>query len=180
MGDMAGSENPTTPGWYDDPDGVHKHQAYWDGARWTGETRGPLEVPVLEIVITSLWVLIFFSSALDILLEMHGADAFVVSAPLAPLVGFILYRLFRKPPPQQKQGLLSIRIGGLAFFALLFSGLAPEPVGPWLVGAAGVVATAFGVVGVVRGRTESASIVSSVVGLVMGVGWVYAAVATSF
>lgn len=30
------------PGWYNDPDGVHSHQAYWDGKQWTGETRpGP-------------------------------------------------------------------------------------------------------------------------------------------
>lgn len=27
------------PGWYSDPKGTTKHQAYWDGAVWTGETR---------------------------------------------------------------------------------------------------------------------------------------------
>lgn len=30
---------PTEPGWYNDPDGLHPHQAYWDGEKWTGETR---------------------------------------------------------------------------------------------------------------------------------------------
>jgi hypothetical protein len=32
---------PTEPGWYSDPEGVRSHQAYWDGEKWTGETRRP-------------------------------------------------------------------------------------------------------------------------------------------
>ncbi|MEA2001874.1 MAG: DUF2510 domain-containing protein, partial [Actinomycetota bacterium] len=32
-------EQPTEPGWYNDSEGVHEHQAYWDGEQWTGETR---------------------------------------------------------------------------------------------------------------------------------------------
>ena len=27
------------PGWYNDPEGVYSHQAYWDGEKWTGEIR---------------------------------------------------------------------------------------------------------------------------------------------
>jgi len=27
------------PGWYNDPEGTHRHQAYWDGEKWTGQTR---------------------------------------------------------------------------------------------------------------------------------------------
>ena len=27
------------PGWYNDPDGEYSHQAYWDGEKWTGDTR---------------------------------------------------------------------------------------------------------------------------------------------
>ncbi len=42
MGDMAESEKPTTPGWYNDPEGVRPYQAYWDGEKWTGETRPSL------------------------------------------------------------------------------------------------------------------------------------------
>ncbi len=35
-------EQPTEPGWYNDPGGVYRHQAYWDAERWTGATRpGP-------------------------------------------------------------------------------------------------------------------------------------------
>ena len=33
------SRLPTTPGWYNDPQGVYPLQAYWDGERWTGRTR---------------------------------------------------------------------------------------------------------------------------------------------
>jgi hypothetical protein len=35
------------PGWYNDPEGVHhRHQAYWDGEKWTGQTRPiPSAVP---------------------------------------------------------------------------------------------------------------------------------------
>jgi hypothetical protein len=38
-GTGTASRNPTQPGWYSDPNGVHSHQAYWDGEKWTGETR---------------------------------------------------------------------------------------------------------------------------------------------
>ncbi|MGD2061365.1 MAG: DUF2510 domain-containing protein [Acidimicrobiia bacterium] len=31
--------HPTEPGWYFDPEGRYAHQAYWDGEKWTGETR---------------------------------------------------------------------------------------------------------------------------------------------
>ena len=34
-------QQPTEPGWYDDPQGAHKHHAYWDGEKWTGQTRSP-------------------------------------------------------------------------------------------------------------------------------------------
>lgn len=45
------ADTPTEPterreaGWYDDPGGVHQHQAYWDGEKWTGAIRpaGPPE-----------------------------------------------------------------------------------------------------------------------------------------
>jgi hypothetical protein len=30
---------PNKPGWYDDPDGVADRQTYWDGQRWSGQTR---------------------------------------------------------------------------------------------------------------------------------------------
>ena len=30
---------PAKPGWYNDPKGVYKHQAYWNGTDWTGYTR---------------------------------------------------------------------------------------------------------------------------------------------
>lgn len=33
------AERPRKPGWYNDPEGVHEHQAYWDGEQWTGRTR---------------------------------------------------------------------------------------------------------------------------------------------
>ncbi len=33
------SELPQNPGWYIDPEGKLPHQAYWDGEKWTGETR---------------------------------------------------------------------------------------------------------------------------------------------
>lgn len=33
------AEIPTEPGWYSDPEGVQKHQAYWDGTKWTGAIR---------------------------------------------------------------------------------------------------------------------------------------------
>ena len=33
------SELPQNPGWYSDPEGKLPHQAYWDGEKWTGETR---------------------------------------------------------------------------------------------------------------------------------------------
>jgi len=42
MGDMAESEIPEEPGWYNDPEGVRPYQAYWDGKKWTGETRPSL------------------------------------------------------------------------------------------------------------------------------------------
>ncbi len=32
-------EQPTDPGWYNDPSDTAPHQAYWDGAKWTGATR---------------------------------------------------------------------------------------------------------------------------------------------
>ena len=32
-------ELPVEPGWYNDPTGAYSHQAYWDGARWTGAMR---------------------------------------------------------------------------------------------------------------------------------------------
>jgi len=32
-------ELPLEPGWYNDPAGAYSHQAYWDGARWTGAVR---------------------------------------------------------------------------------------------------------------------------------------------
>ena len=35
------SKQPTSPGWYRDPTGVATHEAYWDGEKWTGETRKP-------------------------------------------------------------------------------------------------------------------------------------------
>ena len=44
---------PTSPGWYNDPQGVHTHQAYWDGENWTQATRpgstaggGPQRTPL--------------------------------------------------------------------------------------------------------------------------------------
>lgn len=30
---------PDAPGWYSDPDGMYRHEAFWDGEKWTGETR---------------------------------------------------------------------------------------------------------------------------------------------
>ena len=34
------SSNPLRrPGWYDDPNRVYEHQAYWNGEKWTGKTR---------------------------------------------------------------------------------------------------------------------------------------------
>jgi len=36
---MSSNQPPGRPGWYNDPEGVYQHQAYWDGQRWTGQTR---------------------------------------------------------------------------------------------------------------------------------------------
>jgi hypothetical protein len=36
---MSDTVTLTAPGWYSDPEGVHTHQAYWDGEKWTGATR---------------------------------------------------------------------------------------------------------------------------------------------
>lgn len=33
----------TSPGWYNDPSGLIRTQAYWDGEQWTGETRVQME-----------------------------------------------------------------------------------------------------------------------------------------
>lgn len=36
-----GRDRPDAPGWYADPEGVHEHEAYWDGTNWTGAVRAP-------------------------------------------------------------------------------------------------------------------------------------------
>lgn len=35
-------------GWYNDPSGKAQHQAYWDGEKWTGETRTQFQANVAE------------------------------------------------------------------------------------------------------------------------------------
>lgn len=35
----VGTEAPSVPGWYNDPSGQARHQAYWDGGRYTGAVR---------------------------------------------------------------------------------------------------------------------------------------------
>jgi len=42
MSDMA---TPALPGWYNDPEGVRPHQAYWDGEKWTGAIRRETDQP---------------------------------------------------------------------------------------------------------------------------------------
>ena len=49
-------QTPQRPGWYDDPDGVYEHQAYWDGIKWTGRTREP-QAKVATAVATSIGIL---------------------------------------------------------------------------------------------------------------------------
>lgn len=35
----SGSTESLPAGWYNDPEGRHHHQAYWDGEKWTGATQ---------------------------------------------------------------------------------------------------------------------------------------------
>lgn len=51
MAETAEPENPMEgkpPGWYSDPSGKAQHQAYWDGEKWTGETRTEFQARVAE------------------------------------------------------------------------------------------------------------------------------------
>lgn len=80
---------PTKPGWYNDPDSLHSHQAYWDGEKWTGETRdrlrwtgiGSVIVGVLSFVASIAW----WGGFVDEL----AAGAFALSLG-AMLMGFLV------------------------------------------------------------------------------------------
>ena len=52
------SKEPDRPGWYDDPGSGFAKQAFWDGQKWTGATRGLLRhVKRLLVVVAVLVVL---------------------------------------------------------------------------------------------------------------------------
>ena len=45
---MDEGNTPTSAGWYSDPEGKQPHQAYWNGAEWTGKTRHPSYKPPIQ------------------------------------------------------------------------------------------------------------------------------------
>ncbi len=53
---MSPRTEPTEPGWYDDPH-TSNHQLYWNGTRWTGETR-PHPVRARKQARVAGWVLL--------------------------------------------------------------------------------------------------------------------------
>lgn len=55
----AQTNTSSSPGWYKDPSGEAVHEAYWDGEKWTGETRRPgaPDVPRSTSVRSRPWLL---------------------------------------------------------------------------------------------------------------------------
>ena len=64
-------QQPSEPGWYNDPSGVYDHQEYWDGENWTGDTRpGTPKVNRKVIAVAAIVGVIGFVVAYLVLIEL--------------------------------------------------------------------------------------------------------------
>ncbi len=98
----------TEPGWYNDPDGVHEHQAYWDGTKWTGDTRsqprrGLLLAATASSAVTIAIVVVLFNLGCDLigLFALLGVGA--VSGVASALLSTRLVRSTYPPPRVPRQ-----------------------------------------------------------------------------
>ena len=72
---------PTQPGWYKDPSGRQTHEAYWDGEKWTGETRQSTGGPSASPNEPARWVLVGAGALLALGSFLPWAQAGIFSLP---------------------------------------------------------------------------------------------------
>lgn len=88
--------SPPEPGWYKDPEGVHQHQAWWDGEKWTGATRrARLDAPKVRLgfcAALAVALLLLLAWGVWSLLSMgeFGFYMIVLIGLAIPVVGAIL------------------------------------------------------------------------------------------
>ena len=114
-------EQPTKPGWYNDPDSVQEQQAYWDGSNTHDFPRRAF----LPSLVATLLGLVSYLGLQAFAVVALGRDLYLFAVPVWPVSTALLFRAFQR---RRK-----IRFDWRSVLAVVVAGLVASLVGTLMI-----------------------------------------------